>query len=36
MTQVDFARKRNSRSKVALLFRLWRARHSKVIGAELR
>jgi hypothetical protein len=36
MTQVDFARKRKSPPEVALQFRLWRARHSKVTGAELR
>jgi hypothetical protein len=36
MTQVDFARKRKSLPKVALQFYLWRARHSKVTGAELR
>ena len=36
MTQVNFARKRKSRPEIALPFRLWRARHSKVTGAELR
>jgi hypothetical protein len=36
MTQVDFARKWKTRPEVALPFALWRARHSKVTGAELR
>jgi hypothetical protein len=36
MTQVDFVRKGKSRPQVALPLALWRARHSKVTGAELR